>query len=573
MRTLLWLAGATAALAAGCSFGLNDSTEPHCRAVVQYSPDPLIASLTQTIRASAQVAGEFSGVASYRWSLARGPLPVTFTPASADLSQIDFSAVDAGIYTVRVEVPGCDLYDAEVNVLSPEATPRSFRLRVTPPAGSSIPPQDREIVIPSGADFAYGPLLVEPFMRRPGVVKVDATPVPAYLQFSPASGSGEVVAEATASASGAFEVAVANGRHDVLVVPLGDRAPFRVTDWLSLSADISGPAGEVLRGSVRGPDDQPVAGARVSVKRDGVPSSVGLSDASGAFAVRLQASAAAATVSVVPPQASGLPRLDGTLPTLATDQPLAIRYRADLALRDVAGVELRRQGQPAAFAQAIFVGAVAAAGSAGASALDGQVRVAVTAGADGKLPTAKVPAAALSAVVVPAAGEQAVLPFDGAAPPALLDAPAMRAVTGTARTPAGASAPGAVIDLLPSGALALAGAAGRTAVADGAGAFSVPAAFGGSYRLEISDPQQRGAPSLAAVAAPGAIGAVSLQSGHRLQGKILPLFSASPLVGAAVEMFCVVCSDADKRRPLATAITGFDGGFALLVPDDAPPLP
>lgn len=578
-RSTMFVAMLAAALgSSGCAGMLDDGNEPSCTVSVSYAPDPLVASLTRPVRATARLSGAFDGVATYVWKIQHGDETLPSSPASPDSSQIEFATTDAGIYRVTVQVPGCAGYDETVNVLQPGASARSFRLHITPPPSSSLPAQDRELIIPSGSDFAYGQMLLEPMLQRFGTVRVGSAPVPAYLRFSTAGGSGTVVAESVAGSDGAFTVAVNNVPHDVLVVPTSGQAPFRFTGWSPATAEINGPAGRALSGSVRDPDNLPLVGARVTIKRGGVPSTVGVTGADGGFTLLLQDGGGAAEISaelsIVPPEGSGLPRLDGTAAQLPpAGQPLAISYRGDLALREVAGVELRRQGAAAPGAQVIFVGEVAAAGSAsGGVSLRGAVRIALTADGDGKLTAGRVPAAALTAVLVAAPGEQAVLPFDGAAPPAILDAPAMRAVTGTARTPDGAAAAGAVIDLLPSGALARAGLPGRTAVAGAGGAFSVPAAPGGSYLAELSDPQRRGAPRLSPVAAPGAIGDLTLSPGHQLQATLKPRFGASPVAGAAVELYCVVCSAEAARRPLATAVTAFDGALELLVPDEVPGL-
>ncbi len=579
-RSTMFVAMLAAALgSSGCAGMLDDSNEPSCTVSVSYAPDPLVASLTRPVRATARLSGSFDGVATYVWKIQHGDETLPSSPASPDSSQIEFATTDAGIYRVIVQVPGCAGYDETINVLQPDASARSFRLHITPPPASSLPAQDRELIIPSGSDFAYGQMLLEPMLQRFGTVRVGSAPVPAYLRFSTAGGSGTVVAESVAGSDGAFTVAVNNVPHDVLVVPTSGQAPFRFTGWSPATAEINGPAGRALSGSVRDPDNLPLVGARVTIKRGGVPSTVGVTGADGGFTLLLQDGGGAAEISaelsIVPPEGSGLPRLDGTAAQLPpAGQPLAISYRGDLALREVAGVELRRQGAAAPGAQVIFVGEVAAAGSAsGGVSLRGAVRIALTADGDGKLTAGRVPAAALTAVLVAAPGEQAVLPFDGAAaPPSALDAPAMRAVTGTARTPGGAAAAGAVIDLLPSGALARAGLPGRTAVAGAGGAFAVPAAPGGSYLAELSDPQRRGAPRLTPVAAPGAIGDLTLSPGHQLQATLKPRFGASPVAGAAVELYCVVCSAEAARRPLATAVTAFDGALELLVPDEVPGL-
>jgi hypothetical protein len=100
----------------------------------------------------------------------------------------------------------------------------------------------------------------------------------------------------------------------------------------------------------------------------------------------------------------------------------------------------------------------------------------------------------------------------------------------------------------------------------------LPAAPGGAYVAELSDPKVRGAATSVEVAAPGTVGAISLAPGRQLVGAVLPLLSSSPVKGAAIELFCFSCSRAAQQRALSTAVTDIDGGFVLIVPEMAPSL-
>lgn len=563
---------ALGALLSACAGSLDDGSNDGCRIAVTYNPDPLQASLTRKARAVA-TAAPFGGVATFEWSIKHGTELIPITPATPDSSEIEFPVLDAGIYDVEVNVPGCARTAAQVNVLQPGAAPRSFRLRITPPPSTLAPPQDRIVIIPGGADFAYGALLLEPLMQRFGMVRSGPSAVPAYLRFTPTATDGASVAETVSDSDGGFSVSVGSQLHDVLVVPTGAQAPYLLSAWNPMTPLIEGPPGMAISGEVLDPEGAPLAGARVSMKMSSVPSTIGITGADGKFTFRLQ-SGVPGDLLVVPPEGSGLPRLLGSPDQLTFSQPLQIRYRPGLLRRDVAGMQLRRQGAVAAGAQAIFVGELADAGALNATfSLRGTVRIAATAGGDGRLPATRIPQAALSAVVLPAARELAVLPFDAtAAPPAALDAPAMQTVSGTALTSAGLAAPGAVVDLLPRGALALAGVPGLSTPAGAGGAFSLPAAPGGAYLGELSDPQARGAGRSFDVAAPGPVGPISLALGRQLVGTVLPLLSSSPVRGAAIELFCYSCSRAAQQRALSSAVTDGEGGFRLIVPEMAPSL-
>jgi hypothetical protein len=329
----------------------------------------------------------------------------------------------------------------------------------------------------------------------------------------------------------------------------------------------------VVSGDVLDPDGAPVVGARVSLKVAGQPSTVGVTSPQGAFAVRVQ-TGDSLELTVVPPAGSGLPRLTGASSGAAArqllGQPLQIRYRAGLARRDVGGVRLQRQGATAPGATAIFVGALAEAGgvNGGALPLAGEVRVAAVAGGDGRLPATQVPQAALSVVVQPVGGGQAVLPFDAtAAPPPTLDAPAPQLITGQVMA-AGAYAPGVLVELIPQGALALAGASSLSQPTAGQGVFSAPAAAGGSYLAVLSDPLQRGSSARVAVAG-GTFGQVTLAPGWRLLGTVASSATSGAVRGAAVELFCQSCPAAERAVPLSSTATDDTGAFTLLVPGAA----
>ncbi len=562
------LAASLALLTSACVGSLDDegSGPETCELSVSYTPDPAEASLVRPIRAIA-TASRYDGVLTYTWTVRHGGQPVAITPANSDSSMIEFPVGDPGIYDIELDAPGCYDYRRALNVQAPGAESRAFRLRVTPSGGT---PQERLVNIPVGADRSYGTLLLERPLDATGTVRAGATGVASYLRFSRPGGG--VVAERSSDGEGRFSAQLQPGLHEVLVVPTDDRAPFRLAAWDPFSELIEGPAGVVVTGEVFDPSGAPLAGALVSLKVAGLPSTVAVTGSQGTFAVSVQPGDPV-ELTVVPPAGSGLPRLLGTASGAAAQQvltePQAIRYRTDLARRDVGGLLLRRQGVAAAAATAVFVGELAVAGSAngGALALRGAVRIAALAGADGRLPATQVPAAALSAVVQPAGGGVAVLPFDAtSAPPGSLDAPAMQQASGAVVTSAGPAAPGAIVELVPQGALALAGVPATTAVAGAAGAFSAPIAAGGRYRAQLWDPQHRGGPVSVAVEAPGSLGSIALAPGWRLVGNVFSGLFGSPSRGAAVELYCHTCSAAARQRVLGTVVTDDLGGFTLLVP-------
>jgi hypothetical protein len=220
------------------------------------------------------------------------------------------------------------------------------------------------------------------------------------------------------------------------------------------------------------------------------------------------------------------------------------------------------------------VGALATGGTvtAGAMAIaTGQVRIAATADAAGKLPQTLVPSGSLAAVIEVGAGDLAVTSFDttGGAP-ATLDAPPMQLITtaATAMTEGNlVGLPGALIDLVPTGALAMAAAPMLRLIAGENGAIAAALPAGGHYQLRFQDPQGRGAPLVVPDRAITAIASsYVLPAAIRIQGTLLRDGKLA-MSGASVQLMCIGCTGLDAALPLAEAASDATGRFTLTVPD------
>jgi hypothetical protein len=334
----------------------------------------------------------------------------------------------------------------------------------------------------------------------------------------------------------------------------------------------------------------PLAGAAVRLVIDGVPSTVAVTASDGSFALQA-APGGSVTVEVtpsdasgLPPDARGLPRLSATSTGFDLAAPVQIRYSANLGRVPLAGTPVQRKGAPVASARLTVVGSLMTAGTvtAGTAAVcpspdgrcsiaTGKVRIAATADASGALPSMFVPSAMLSAVIEVGPGDLAVTVLDttGGAP-ASLDAPAMPLITTaiTANTDGGARpAAGASLDLVPTGALAMAAAPMLRLIAaqDGTIAAALPA--GGRYQLRFQDPLGRGAPLVVADRAITAIASsYLLPRAIHLEGTLLG-DGVRALPGASVQLMCSVCSGVDAALPLAEATSDDAGRFSLAVPD------
>lgn len=514
----------------------------------------------------------------YAWQVQFDGAPIDFQ-RSADGAAIDVAVERPGVYILGLHIADCTPAFVPVNVEAPGARIQTVRLQVVPPLGVAVPPLELFRDVKGGADVDLGAISALSGRLIQAVVLGPAGGgVPAYLQFSPA-GAPDAIIEAFSDASGIAGVQLlpGPGPYTVLVVPsVAGLAPRRVLNW-SPGAVLRVDAGATVSGTVvgpgvSGPADAPLAGATVRLVSDGVPSTLAVTAVDGRFALHA-VPGGSVTVEVTPPDDSGLPRLSATA-GFALGAPVEVRYAANLGRVDLAGTVVRRKGAAVAGARVVVVGGLVTAGAVTAGVLaiaTGQVRIAATANAAGALPRTLVPSAALSAVIEVAPGDRAVTPLDttGGAP-ATLDAPAMQLITTavTAMTDGNAGGlPGALIDLVPTGALAMAAAPMLRLVAGDAGALAAALPSGGHYQLRFQDPQGRGAPLVVADRAITAIAssyvlpvAIRIQGTLQRDGKLA-------LPGASVQLMCSVCAGLDAALPLAEAASDATGRFTLTVPD------
>jgi hypothetical protein len=551
-----------------------------CAVTLLSDPGPVIAGPTTKIRVSSVVTGAL-GVFSYDWQVLLGGVAIAVTYVQADNSAIEFLALVPGAYEVSLTVTGgpspCSTAQP-INVGAPGARSEQLRLRITPLPGDAAPPHEERRTIQGGADVDLGVIGVDPGVLSNVMVSGPAGGVPAYLRFSP-SGAPDAVVEAFANAMGLVATTLLPEPHTVLIVPsVAGLAPRRIASWSSPALVVD--AGAPVSGFVQGPGGGPLVGATVQLSIDGVPSTVStLTPADGSFTVRavtdgVVKGTSAVLVEVTPPSASGLPRLLATSTMFDLTVSLQVRYDAGLALKDLAGTHVTRNTAPVAGANVMVVGSLATAGTvtAGTTAsAAGEVRIATSAGASGVLPTRLVPSAALSAVVTVSAGDLAVVALDTtAAVPANLDAPPMTSITATMQGPAAASLPGAVLDLVPAGALAMAAVPTLHLIAGPTGKLTATLASGGHYDLRFHDPVGRAAPLpllVDQVAATITGVTYHLPAALQIRGKLM-LGGTRTLPGASIQILCDdACTGIDRSRPIAESVSDVAGQFTVAVPD------
>ncbi len=557
----------------GADAGASGDADVGCEIGVVFEPIAPVVGDTITARA---IVPDASSFLTFGWDVEdAAAVDVPWTPDAADGSQIRFTPTAAGPVYVRLPVDGssCRPYDGAVNVRALGATETPWRVRFTAPPGLGLPPVELSRAVPSGADFSIGTIALDPGYLLSATLTDGTSPVAAYLRLTP-TGAPDLAIDAFAGADGVVEARTPFGNLDVLIVPFDPAlAPRKLANWTPVAGPITVDAGDPITGTVRTPDDQPLAGALVTLRVGGVPTSLATTDAAGAFTVRGHADAGVITeVTVVAPAATGLPRLVSSPQVFDLTQPLAVRYAPALVTRDVGGAQARLGGAAAPGATVTFVGELAGAGTVtqGLSAAPavGRFAIAVAAADDAgaALAAQAVPAAPATAVVATAAGAGLVAVDLTAAPPAVVDGAAPLADAGRVVDGAGAPIAGADVRAVPQGALAAAGAAEVHVVAAGDGTFTLPLAGRGAYELLVVD--RGGGHALARVAtvAQGeGVGDVVLPDGLRLSGKVT--YNGSVLPAVAVTVFCGDCTGPARALPAALAGTSSAGTYRATVVD------
>jgi len=578
---LIALAGCSAGGGAGLSGGDNNGSDagganppaPGCDSVgLTSSPSAPVAGPTAKVRVL--VALTVTPPPTLSWRVRFGGVDVDATSVGSDGTEIEFPALAAGIYTVSVALAGsqvsCSSVDLSVNVAIAGAKPSAIRLRVVPRQSSLAPPFEKTTVILGGAAMDIGSLRADSSSLERLHLDGPDGGVAAYLRFVPNAAPGAVV-EAFSDSTGNFVTPLAVQLHSVLVIPsVAGLAPRRITDWMPASGlPLMVNAGSPITGTVRDPADAPLAGATVRLSIDGVPSTVATTDGAGGFTLRAPTGGGAVTVEVTPPIASSLPRLSATSQAFDLGGPLQIRYT--VILKDLAGSQVQQRGAPLANATVTVVGS-APVGTVTAGtvvAATGDVRIAATANSEGMLPSLRVPLAMLSAVVSSGTGALAVAALDATgALPITLDAPPLQPIATAVLGATGIAAlTDAVIDLVPVGVLASAGAPELHVTASASGLISAALAPGGHYDLRFHAAVGRGAQLVIADRDASSIAPTyRLPAPLELRGTAKTA-SGQALPNASVQLLCIACSGIDRERPIAETATDSAGGFVLSVPD------
>jgi hypothetical protein len=393
------------------------------------------------------------------------------------------------------------------------------------------------------------------------------------LRFIPA-GARDAYVESFTAADGAYSARVMNQLHDVLVVPtVAGYAPRLIAGWMPGTPLLAVDAGTTLTGTVRDPANNPIANAQVQLAFDGVPSTLATTNASGAFSVlaKVPGGLPDVTVDVMPPMTTGLPRISATS-AMFGGAVFAIQYNSALVRRDLGGTVVRRSGTAMPNAPVKIVGtlsAVATISAGGTVNANGEVRVSTTTNGAGAIPNGTLaPAAPLSAVSTIGA-QLAVDAIDlTTAVPASINAPVAVTIDTQLKSALAVTLPNAILDLAPSGALALAGAPAIRGTANATGNLSLVVPAGGRFDLRAVDPLGRAAPLLLVDVGTASLAAsYSLMPALHVSGALVLSGNPQPVGRATVQILCTTCTGVDRYRPLAEGASTTTGGFDVAVYD------
>jgi len=581
MKSLAALGLLACAACAGSADGVitpdagGNSDSGTCGNVISFDPFQPEANPISPVRARVNVIGT-PGVTTFTWSVRHDNATVPHTNESSSGDEIGFIADDPGIYYVDVTITGASTacpYASEVlTVLDPNANTDFYRVRTVPPTNSGAPPQEQLIQVNGGGDFNRN-ITLDPGVDAEGVVRNNVgTGIAAYVKFIPQN-TPNAFTELFVPATGAYDTKLVGITHDVLVIPDSAALAPKLVTWTPQTTQLVVGPGQLVTGTVRNPANAALAGAKVQLSANGVPSTIATTAADGSFSLRADfPSGAMITAKVTPPSASGLPRLEAT-GAFSLTSTMQIAYSASLQTCDLDNTAVQRGG-PQAGAKVTVVGSLAALGgtvTAGvtANAL-GTVRVAASTDGSGQLPTMLVPRApSLSAVVQLGSEDFAVVALDtSACTVGPIVAPALINATGTTRRDATTALGGVVVEATPVGVLAQANARTIFTTSDAAGFFSLSLASGGLYDVRFIDPHKRVARrDDLNVDAAGVPSSAILPAAIRMKGKVSISGIGQPLPLSSIQLLCAVCSGADASRPIAATATNEQSDYELAVPD------
>jgi hypothetical protein len=581
-------------------------------AVVPISPasfDGLVPGPSATLRVQGQPHGPLPS--SYRWgwrvTTADGSNVPLVVPMLSDPSLIQFPLATPGSYTINVELDSSSstpcLGVRTVTAAQPGAQLATFRFRITPPAGATVPAQELERQVIGGTPTGGNLLALQPGIQVPLDVRRSGSsaPLPAYVRLTDTA-SGTVV-EARTGAGGPASVRVAGGTtYTMLIVPDGTAVAPALFDATAAAALPAGTImlddGIAVGGTVRDASGNPFAGATVVLRAGALVSTVARSDAGGAFHAQVRPGTFGVTLSAPLPPAATLEAdlaasAGGVVIASGTTPPqLALKLGASATASAHATVALQAS-DPASLGPGARVTLEEAAPLAGAASLDlggGGPALSMPARVRAELG----PATSGGAVTVdlgtlpPAPYRLTVYPADGSTNDAVTVAPLDLSGGSVASAPVALAAKVAVrgkllppsllspdlvagVEMLATDTQGLPIVGSQAAAADGT--FAILVSPLRTYALQAlpapGQPLARALfPTVTVANADVDVPDQDMPPGLFFAGTVVDSAPA-PVASARVQVFCVAGASgcADATVPLAETVTRSDGSFQLVLPD------
>jgi len=382
---------------------------PECNALLAFEPPLPVAGV-----GIERVVATISPTNAYvvQWSVTNSSgSAVAFTPIQPGTGNneglaIDFPTPVVDTYTIAVEAQSDSLDEQctqiqQLNITASGANTAAYNVRVTPYDGSGVawPPYETTIDVLGGGNQSI-PIAFPTMHVLSGTVIANGSAIAAYVRAAPQTTppNTTVAVDTYSTVNGFGPLTVTTAAQDVLVVPANPALVPHDFTWTTGPANFVLDGGTAVTGSVVGPGGTGIAGATVQLMLGGeLPSTVATTAANGAFTVQADLTnpmlAGSATVQVVPPASSGLPRLVAT-GAFALGSPIAVAYPA-VTTRNLSGVKLTQNGSAVVGAQVAVVGTLSGfAATIAGSAATNTVLVGATTNASGAIATSTVAPAA-----------------------------------------------------------------------------------------------------------------------------------------------------------------------------------
>jgi hypothetical protein len=550
---------------------------------------------------------------TWRWQVMHAGREVPTVVHDGDPAVREFATDLAGRYDILAEIlettnPPCRSSAVAVAVALNQRV-AEFRIRATPPAVHGLAAREQDVVVTAGTarintiELGRGRSIEVAARDESGIALRSY-----YVRVTAHTSTDRFESYIVSSRAETFQARVDSSglldeRYDVMIVPdspVGNVLPpaqlftALTASWFP-TANFTLDGGVAIGGSTL-VGDAPVVGARVRLSAGLLPSTVGVTDAQGSFALR--ARSGQFEVRVVPPADSGLP--DALLPESSgiavtnTPQQVSLRYTllptAQLDLR-VLTPEGTVPGKPVEVILETIedalpdVGTFTLASGATTTAI-GSVR-SIRSSSAGAIRWNKLPRARYRATVVP--------PEDlpGSAAITVVEFPLEAEVVTQTVTLARRSRilgrlvpPEASRDLTVRGLDMGEDGVRRavTAAVDADGRYQLPVDPGRVYRLFVEPAPGRKIPRIPLVPVRARVTDVTdeqrLPAGLPVSGRVLDtttgVADVQGLAGVVIQIFCLGSApdcidrsspDISNTPPIDETVSGADGSYLLHVPD------